>query len=136
METTTSTNNDITLETDTILSFSQKVHILFLLFHGLKISHLLDELDNSSVIDLQRFIWEKTVEIGIKTHGKNFNRDEITRKMTPSAEYQRLQNCTEPLYYCKGTACINSHPHCARKKIKEHLDIMADTIWEYLSYDV
>jgi len=67
-----------------ILTLSQKVEILFLLFHGLKINHLLDELDNSHVIDLQKFMWEKTVEIGIKTLGKDFNRDEITKKMTPS----------------------------------------------------
>lgn len=134
METITS-NTENSIDTNRFLTLSQKIEVLFLLFHGFKISHMLDELDNFNVIDLQRFMWEKTVEIGIKTHGKLFDRDEITRKMTPSAEYQRMQGCTEPLYYCKGTACINSHPNCARKKIKEHIDIMAETIWEYLSRD-
>ena len=118
------------------LKLSKKVEILYHLFQGNKISPLIDELENRAIVELQKFIWEKTVEFGIKGRGKNFNRKEITRKMTPTATYQRQKRCSEPLYYCKGTHCINSNPNSARKKIKEHVDVMAESIWEYISKDV
>ncbi len=115
------------------LKLSKKLEILFYLFHGEKISPLIDNLENHVVIDFQKFMWEKAVEFGIKSRGKNFSRSEITRKMTPTALYQRQYNCPEPQYYCKGTLCIGNHPECARRKIKEHIDIMAEAIWEYMN---
>jgi hypothetical protein len=120
---------------ETHLKLSQKIDILFHLFHGNKISPLIENLENHIVIDLQKFMWEKAVEFGIKSRGKNFNRNEITNKMPTTSVYQKQQNCLEPHYYCKGTLCINTHPDCARKKIKEHVDIMAEVIWEYINYD-
>lgn len=118
------------------LDLSKKTDILYHLFHGNKISPIIDELENRAVVELQKFMWEKTVEFGIKSRGKNFNRKEVTRKMTPTSTYQKQQGCSEYQYYCKGTHCINSNPKCARKKIKEHVDVMAESIWEYISKDV
>lgn len=118
------------------LKLSKKVEILFHLFHGNKISPLIDELENRAVVDLQKFVWEKTVEFGIKSRGKNFSRKDITRKMITTPLYQQLQKCSEHPYYCKGTHCISSNPNCARKKIKEHVDVMAESIWEFITKDV
>ena len=118
------------------LQISKKVEILYHLFHGNNISSLIDGLENSAIIELQKFVWEKTVEFGIKCRGKNFSRKEVTRKMTPTPTYQRQQGCSEPQYLCKGTHCIHSNPACAIKKLKEHVDIMAESIWEYISRDV
>jgi len=120
----------------TFLNVSKKIDIFYHLFHGKPISPLIDGLENRSVVEFQKFMWEKAVEFGIKSRGKNFNRKEITRKMIPSSAYQRQQGCKEPPYYCKGTHCINSNPNCAIKKIKDHVDIMAESIWEYISKDV
>ena len=115
------------------LKLSEKIEILYHLFHGNAINPLIDELENRASVELQQFMWEKTVEFGIKSRGKNFSRGEITRKMTPTANYQKQQGCSEPQYNCKGTHCINSNPQCARKKIKEHIAIMAESIWDYIS---
>lgn len=117
------------------LKTHKKVEILFHLFHGDKISSMVDALENRAVVELHKFLWEKTVEFGIKIRGKNFNRKEITRKMTPTAVYQKKHACSEHPYYCKGTHCININPKCAREKIKEHVDVMAESIWEYINSD-
>lgn len=118
------------------LKTHKKVEILFHLFHGNKLNDLIDSLDNRAVVELQKFMWEKVVEFGIKTRGKNFNRKEVTRKMTPTPVYQKKHSCSKHPYYCKGTHCIKVNPKCAREKITEHVNVMADSIWEYINkYD-
>lgn len=119
-------------DTRLYLKVSDRLTILFQLFHGEKISLLIDKLDDRSVSDVQKFMWEKTVEFGIVCRGKKFDRKEVTRKMTPTPVYQLQQRCTQSVYNCKGTHCIYSNPGCARKKIKEHVDVMAESIREYI----
>ncbi len=111
---------------------SEKLDVLYRLFHGQKMSELVDKLDTRRVIGLQKFLWETAAEFGIICHGKNFTRKEITRKMTPTAAYQKKRGCTERVYACKGTSCIETHPECARKKIKEHINIMSEKVHEYI----
>lgn len=125
----------VALRRSSYLKLDKKIEIIYHLFQGKKISPLIDDLDNRAIVELQRFMWEKTVEFGIKSRGKNFHRKEVTRKMTPTHTYQSQQGCTEHPYYCKGTDCINFNPDCARKKIKEHIDVMAESIWEYVTQD-
>jgi len=114
------------------LKVSDRLEILYHLFRGEKISPLIDKFDNHGVSGFQKFLWEKTVEFGIVCRGKNFDRKEITRKMTPTPVFQLQQRCTQSVYHCKGTQCIHSNPKCARKKIKEHVEAMAESIQEYI----
>ena len=79
-------------------------------------------------------MWEKTVEFGLVSRGKNFDRKEITRKMIPTPVFQLQQRCTLDSYTCKGTQCIVTNPKCARKKIKEHVEVMAESIREYIRF--
>lgn len=124
------------LNNKTDLKLSTRIEVLYNLFHGLKISSIIDELGDSEVVELQKFVWEKTVEFGIASRGKNFSRKEITRKMTPTAVFQKQHNCSESQYHCKGVHCISTNPECGREKIKEHIDIMSESIWDYISKDV
>ena len=114
------------------LKVSDRLEIFCQLFHCEKIGYLIDVFDNHSVSRFQKFLWEKAVEFGIVCRGKNFDRKEVTRKMTPTAVFQAQQRCTQSPYNCKATQCIYSNPKCARKKIKEHVEVMAETIWEYI----
>ena len=61
---------------------------------------------------------------------KDFTRKVITRKMTPTPKYQQRQSCNERVYNCKGTQCIHSNSKCARQKIREHVDEMAESMQE------
>jgi hypothetical protein len=114
------------------LKLSDRLDILYHVFRGEKISPLIDKLDNLAVTGFQKFVWEKTVEFGIVCRGKNFDRKEVTRNMTPTPIFQRQQRCSKRVYNCKGTQCLHTNPDCARKKIKEHVDVMAASIREYI----
>lgn len=120
------------LETRIGLKLSDRLEIIYFLFHGKKVSDLIDKLDDHGASGLQKFLWEKTVEFGIICRGKSFDRREITRKMTPSSEYQLRQHCSFSLYQCKASQCVFVNSKCARKKIKEQVDVMVQAIWEYI----
>ncbi len=122
-------------DTDCNLRPAEKVAILFRLFNGKKNSDLIDKLNDCAVIGMQIFLWETAAEFGVICYGKNFSRKKITCKMTPTPKYQQQQECTEQTYYCKGTHCIQSNPDCARKKIKEHINVMAEAILEYIQIE-
>ncbi len=114
------------------LRLSDRFEIIYHLLCGKKISYLIDKFDDHGVSGLQKFLWEKTVEFGIVCRGKDFDRKEVTRKMTPTMVFQLQQRCTLSAYNCKATQCIFSNSKCARKKIKEHVDVMTEVIWEYI----
>ncbi len=116
------------------LKLSDRLNIVYHLLCGEKVSPLIDDLDDRSVNGFQNFMWEKTVEFGIVSRGKNFDRKEITRKMTSTPVFQLQQRCTLDSYTCKGTQCIFTNPKCARKKIKEHVEVMAKSIREYIRF--
>jgi len=72
------------------------------------------------------------VEFHVRTQSNEFRREEVTRKMVPSAKYQKLQNCDLRIDYCKGIECIWSNPVCAGNKVKNNMEVMAEQIGEYL----
>ncbi|MBN1349373.1 hypothetical protein JXJ21_08185 [candidate division KSB1 bacterium] len=116
-----------------VLKTSKKLEIVYRLFMGKPLHELIDNLSTREVIEFQRFVWDRTVELGIKIRGTRFDRREITRKMIPTPNYQRQQNCNECIYYCKGTHCIHSNPSCARNKIKEHVKVMGEVFQGYVT---
>jgi len=119
-----------------ILKISTKVEILQRLFTNSDVGSIIDKLDVYEVVELQRFIWEKTVEFGIKAKGKDFLRADVTKKMVSSIDYQQMKDCKEPSYMCKGTQCIHNNPVCAIEKIKSHIKVMSLAIREYAGFKV
>ena len=116
----------------TLLPISIRLLIFQLIFSGKPVSAVIDELDDEQCILLQQFVWDKAIEFGIKSKGKNFSRKDITSRMLASSAYQQQQKCTEPLYTCKASYCIQSHPECARLKIKGQVDVMGEVIREFV----
>ena len=119
-----------------VLKTSTGIQVLQRLFNNEAVESIVDKLETEEVIELQHFMWEKTVEFGIKAKGKKFSRTEITEKMIPSSKYQEMKNCKEPSYICKGTQCIYSNPICAMEKIKSHIAVMSSAIREYVGLDL
>ena len=115
------------------LRLATKVEVLRRLLFSLPLDALVDGLSVDEVVHLQRFVWNETVEIGLRMRGADFSRRDITSRMMSTAAYQRQQNCSEPAYYCKATLCIHTHPDCARNKIKMQLRAMGQAVQEWFS---
>ena len=119
-------------KTEETLKPTEKIDIFYKLINGEKISPVLDKFETRSVIGMQRFLWDIAAEFGVISRGKNFSRKEITRKMTSTSKFQQQQACNEKAFNCKGTQCIYTKPDCARQKIKEQVDVLADVVKEYI----
>lgn len=119
-------------ETEAALKTSKKLEIVYCMFTGKPLNPLIDGLLAREVIEFQGFVWDRTVEMGLKVRGTKFERREITARMTPTANFQRQQGCSERIYYCKGTHCIHSNPACAKQKIKEQVDVMGEVFRGYI----
>ncbi len=114
------------------LQVSQKLELMAALFNKRPIRSILDGFNSKQLVEAHAFIWDKLVEIHYLTQSGEFVREEVTRKMMPSAAYQRQQGCDLRLDYCKGVECIWSNPICAGNKIKNNIEVMAKTIAQYL----
>jgi hypothetical protein len=93
---------------------------------------ILDGLGDGELVEAHQFLWNKLVEIHYLTQKRQFTREEVTKRMMPSATYQHQQKCDLRLDYCKGVECIWSNPICAANKVKNNIEVMARTITSYL----
>lgn len=114
------------------LRLSQKLELLVALFNRKPIRPILDTLTTPQLVEAHDFLWDKMVEFHVKTQSREFHREEVTKKMMPSAKYQRLQGCDLRIDYCKGVECIWSNPVCAGNKVKNNMEVMAGHILGYL----
>lgn len=114
------------------LTFSQRLEILIELLQRRPIRGVLEKLSTPQLVQAHNFLWNRMVEFHLRTQTSEFRREEVTRKMVPSAKYQRMQNCDLRIDYCKGIECIWSNPVCAGNKVKNNMEVMAEQIGEYL----
>jgi len=114
------------------LSISQKFELLASIFQRKSIRVTLEKFSNHELVQAHSFLWDKLVEIHYITQDADFQREDITRNMVPSATYQRQQGCDLRLDYCKGVECIWSNPICAGSKVKNNMEIMAKKIVQYI----
>lgn len=115
------------------LTFSQRLEIIVSIFKNQPLQPILDKLSPLQLVQAHNFLWDKMVEFHVKTQQREFRREEVTKKMMPSAKYQRQQNCDLRLDYCKGVECIWSNPVCAGNKVKMNMEVMAAHIRSFLS---
>ena len=117
------------------LSPDIKLQILHNLIKDISIGPLIEDLSTEELLALKQFIWEKTVEIGIRTKGKNFSSDEITGKFVSTEVYQKQQNCKEPMAFCNSTECFKVNPLCATNRVKGQIEKMANAIQGFIKIE-
>ena len=115
-----------------LLKLSHKLDMLSALLAREPIRPILDGLADGELVEAHQFVWNKLVEIHYLTQEHDFKRDEVTKRMMPSATYQHQQKCDLRLDYCKGVECIWSNSICAGNKVKNNIEVMARTIIGYL----
>jgi len=64
-----------------ILKTSQKLEILRHLFSDTPIASFFAGLEQIEIAALKRFVWDKTIEFGIRVQGKNFSQENILKRI-------------------------------------------------------
>ena len=85
-----------------VLKISQKLDLLRRLFMNKPLNPLIESMDPFQVLALKKFLWEKTMEFGIRAKGTAFSKEELMTRLralradetspkTPSAEVLKRQ---------------------------------------------
>lgn len=114
------------------LKTSQKLDLISAAFQGRPLRAVLETMTTEELVEAHNFLWDKLVEVHYLTQERDFDREEVTNQMIPSASYQKQQNCDLRLDYCKGVECIWSNPECAGNKVRGNMEVMAKVIAGYL----
>ena len=113
-------------------TFRHRLEIIVTVLAGQPLRLFLEGLNATQLVQAHEFLWSKLVELHYQTQPREFQREAVTRKMTPSARYQKLQNCDLRLDYCKGVECIGVNPQCAGNKVMNNMEVMAAHIFGLL----
>ena len=117
------------------LTFRHRLEIVVAVLEGQPLRAFLDRLTATQLVQAHEFLWNKLVELHYQTQSHEFQREAVTRKMVPSARYQKLQNCDLRLDYCKGVECIWVNPQCAGNKVMNNMEVMAEHIFGLFNKD-
>ena len=83
-------------DTTQTLRTSLKLQLLHSVLHGLPVSELIDSLAIADVVKSQQYLWDLTIEFGLRARSTRFSRREVTRKMLPTTQYQKKRVCYTP----------------------------------------
>ncbi len=114
------------------LTFRRRLEILVALMSGKPLRPVLEEMTSVQLVQAHEFLWNKMVEWHYKTQPREFRREEVTKSMMPSRDYQKQQHCDLRLDYCKGVECIRTHPVCAGNKVKNNMEAVAQHLYGLL----
>ena len=117
------------------LTFRHRLEIIVAVLEGQPLRAFLDRLTATQLVQAHEFLWSKLIELHYQTQPQEFQREAVTRKMVPSARYQKLQNCDLRLDYCKGVECIWVNPQCAGNKVMNNMEVMAEHIFGLFNKD-
>lgn len=115
------------------LSFRHRLELIVTVLQGQPVRGFLDGLSATQLVQAHEFLWSKLIELHYQTQSHEFQRETVTRKMVPSARYQKLQNCDLRLDYCKGVECIWVNPQCAGNKVMNNMEVMAAHIFTLMN---
>lgn len=109
-----------------------KFELLHLLFTNAKMQPFIESLDLYDLFIAHRFIWEKTIELGIKIKGKSFPQEAVTDRLRTISKERNDKNCPSLYKMCNPQECTDKHPDCARKMAIKQIMAMCAMSREFL----
>ncbi|HNR67173.1 MAG TPA: hypothetical protein PKN04_01120 [bacterium] len=103
---------------------SLKFQILCRMLKGKRLSVLMEQLDDEQCLALQSFVWEKTLEFGIRAKGRRFSQEELLGQL--KAAEARKSDIVYGFVF-KGLSRFslqNDSPALIRAKMQEQVDLM------------
>ena len=105
---------------------------LYHLYHGTSPSRMMENLSIEQALALEHFVWEKTLEFGIRSKGKNFSQAELLGQLRTAA-LQHSDTTFDSLFKgWQNTVFQIDEPAIIKARIKERIDIMAHVAMTFI----
>ncbi len=114
------------------LSVGVRLQLLRCLLTGTSPLLPTENMSAPQLAEAYQFIREKALEIGIRLQGERFSQAELMRRLLSAEQYKADVGCREPLQRCETNACMDEHPECASRKLREQIDRLFQWIAGYL----
>jgi len=114
------------------LPYSTKLDLLRALLCGGGLQEQLEALPPAGLLEAHRFVWEKTVEFGIKMRGRRFPQEELQMALRARGDLRAAKGCPAQLRQCRLQECAEHHPECMREAAMEQILAMGAAVSEYL----
>ncbi len=118
------------------LPYSTKLDLLRALFSGKGLQEPLALLSPLGLLEAHRFVWEKTVEFGIKMRGRKFPQEELQAELRTRADLRAAETCPAQLKQCRLQECAERHPACMREVAIDQILTMSAAVGDYLQIPV
>jgi hypothetical protein len=114
------------------LPYSIRMELLQALLTGQSLKPVIQKLEIQELLGAHRFVYEKTIEFGIKMRGRRFEQDELLATLQALADDYTNRICLADRPGCQLQECALLFPQCARGVASEQIIAMARAIKEYL----
>ncbi|RPI03916.1 MAG: hypothetical protein EHM72_00125 [Calditrichaeota bacterium] len=112
-----------------------QLQLLRYMLTGSSPSAIIDAMQAFELIPSYQFVWEKTLELGIRIKGDHFSQSDIFKRLKTSEQYKMEIGCAEPLQRCEANDCLFQNPDCLKNKLKEQIISLYRMISEYLGIE-
>ncbi len=115
------------------LSISLKLDIIRALLTGTAMEPIIENLRANDILSVHRFVWEKTLEFGIKTRGRHFPQEELQSRLRSISQAQISRGCPADLKNCQLYDCYQQQPECMRAMALQQIEAMCSAVQDYLN---
>jgi hypothetical protein len=113
------------------LSISQKMELVRAMLNGSDMLPLLHNCTSLELLHVHRFVWEKTLEFGIKTKGRSFPQEELQTELRSLSQAQLSLGCPGGYKDCQIRNCYSTHPECMRTLAIQQIEVMFASVQEF-----
>lgn len=115
------------------LKLSLYVRVLTGMLKGEAIGHWVEGLDPVQALKLQRFVYEKTLEFGIRSRGQTFSQEELLGRLKSASIHK--SDITYDLISGQWTKLNGrgNSPAVIKARIGEQLDLLSRVAYQFIT---
>ena len=119
------------------LSISPGLQLQFLryMLMGLSPGPLLENLSPEGAASVYGYMWEKSLEIGIRVKGERFSQSDVIKGLKSVEQFKLDVGCSEAGLQCLAEDCLKKDPDCAKLRLKEQFNRLYRIVAEYLGIE-
>ena len=120
-----------------VATVSPGIQLQFLryLLMGLSPNPLMENLQPAELASVYGYIWEKSLEIGIRVKGDRFSQSDVIKRLKSVEQFKLDVGCAEPGQQCISEECFQKEPDCVKLRLKEQFNRLYNIVSEYFGIE-